>query len=1218
MRPRRNPISRRLGSALVMTLVIIVLITVVTVGYLASVMLETKTATSSLDQERAYGVAMVGVHEAMSRVRDALGPWDDPYRNFFTNAPPFYWSVSPGRLTRFSYGDLTSSNFALFSESSVTNTVNLNRQIGDGSYPILGTTNALSVRWVNLLQNPSLPASPSNAIIGRYAFWVDTEGAKINVNTADGTAKYTTNSLGIGSPTEVSLQVLAGTNGQPLSVTNAQSIVQVARTSNFQSPREILRVSGVTADVYTNNVFSLTAYSRSPELNVFGQPRVAVSPLLGEGGPHWRTATNMAINSLTLLPAREIYPTPSQLPNYVISSPYDVIPNTPRSNHPWPLSLRGEMGINSTGKGEDYRSIMKWYPSEVPNYSYNQGYLLAKYLAGTNAGEQRVFWPVFPGPASSVPSTNGFAGKYTPRQLDSIIAQILSIGSKAISSDYPHTSGESGEQIGNHYMVTPYVFPGWLSQQWVIGVGRSIKLTEVYVDVAAYGSQGIWDPANPAAYQPPKATMDIWLEWWLPASYFGGDTSPNAFRFFLGHRGAKSTLNVIDMPRSLKNDPNPPKIEFAAPLPRVPDGDSPEEFSYWAKELLQNDQGIDFAGNPDTAEDRDQDLARRFHDPFTRHDAQSTSGPWDGATSPTTFLSVDYIDYSLENTAGSPFIMTKTEPAQNAAKEWPAGEMRSIYSRLGPSFRMPMQTNTIAFPTLSIRGGIAVKTQLKDGHFTDPDPVPLEAVRGAYQKDGVSTQEPFTIQDETDEVEVRTAWKTWPAVPTNAPAVPPGAGSLRDRVRESVIPVVIDVPIPPPSTNVAFGGPARQVTLKVRDPLVNKFPGDWEPFPNTGPDRMPSPIDRAVPGTYDDTAFRATLTDPDSYWMPRADVGLSTSISQVASQTLIPRSARMPNIGYLQYVRTGIIPDDESEIYSQQHGTPFRLLSFAPSYEASDPSDPLVGQKTTRPGSHPLGESQPYPDWALLDLFYMPSTLAPYGSTYGPAIASPTTNSVETKLLYYGTYGGATAGKINPNGAIIYTTNVNVAETNISRTLPLQAVLNGVRVNDTLMGVGTNAVLTNGRVVDASDASEIAQAIESYVRTNGPLRMPAEICNVPRVAVERAANNPTRNDLVRQIVGALSTQDNVFSVWTVGQAVQKRPGNGQFDQFEAGDNVLAEVRLHFVVERYLDPGADGIYGNPVHDGPDTVVGTYDDPMDANNHPFQPRYLYRVVASEEIR
>ena len=137
--PRSKGLSKRLGSPLVMTLVIIVLITVVTVGYLASVMLETKTAGASLDQERAYGIAMIGVHEAMSRVRDALGPWDDPYKNFASNAPPFYWSISPGRITRWSYTSLgPQTNFALFSESSGTNLVNLNRPLADGSYPIIG------------------------------------------------------------------------------------------------------------------------------------------------------------------------------------------------------------------------------------------------------------------------------------------------------------------------------------------------------------------------------------------------------------------------------------------------------------------------------------------------------------------------------------------------------------------------------------------------------------------------------------------------------------------------------------------------------------------------------------------------------------------------------------------------------------------------------------------------------------------------------------------------------------------------------------------------------------------------------------------------------------------------------------------------------------------------------------------------------------------------
>ena len=155
---------------------------------------------------------------------------------------------------------------------------------------------------------------------------------------------------------------------------------------------------------------------------------------------------------------------------------------------------------------------------------------------------------------------------------------------------------------------------------------------------------------------------------------------------------------------------------------------------------------------------------------------------------------------------------------------------------------------------------------------------------------------------------------------------------------------------------------------------------------------------------------------------------------------------------------------------------------------------------------------------------------------------------------------------MNPNGAVIYTTNADVAQTNVSRRLPIESVLSGVWINQTITGVSTNATFTNGSAVDAST---IAQAIENYIRTNAPLRMPAEICNVPEIADLRATNNPTRNDLVRQVVGALTTQGNVFSVWTVGQAVNKKPANTQYDEFEPGDNVLAEVRLRFIIERYL-------------------------------------------------
>jgi hypothetical protein len=1206
MKPPRKPLSKRLGSALVMTLVIIVLITVVTVGYLASVMLETKTAGSNLDQERAYGIAMVGAHQAVAKIREALGPWDDPYKNFATNPPPFYWSSSPGRITRWSYSNVSPlTNIGLFSESAGTNLVNLNRELIDGSHPLIGggsNAPAVSVKWVNLPQDPSRAADSNNPIVGRYAFWVDSEGAKINVNTADGTAKYTTNSLGIGSPTEVSLQALAGTSGQ-LSLASAQSIVQIARTSNFHSPREILRASGLTPDVYTSNVFSLTAYSRSPELNVFGQPRVALSPLLGH---HSWTAGNTDLNSLTLLPAREIYPTPSQMPPYVIASPYDTPPNTPR-NQPWPLALRAEFGGFSTGKVEGNGQIMTNAPTLMPNYSYNQGYLLAKYLAGTNAGGRPVTWPVFRGS-----STQGFAGKYTPRQLDGLVAQILSIGSKAISSDYPFISGDVGEQIGHRYYVAPYLFPGWLSGQWVIGVGRSMKLTQIRVEIQTFPAAGTWDDANPTNYTPPSAGFDFWLEWWVPSGYFGGDAvlPPQFSEFFLGHRDAKSILNSSDFPRDLRDKTGTNR--FAAPLPPVADTNTSW---YWANQLLRNNQGIDFAGSPGqvawsgiTRLDPDQQAAQRFHDPFARTNPALPS-PWvyKGLmkTNKADHQGEEYDDYA------SPFIMTRLRPG-NDPREWQRGQLRSIRSRLSgltdTNYRLYMQTNAAS---LSVHGGIAVKTQFKDGYFSDPDPVPLEAVRGAYQGNGICTEEPFKIGK--SDTEMTAAWFSVPAVPGDVtrPFEPPGSQrNLRDRVLDSVIPVNADVPVP--------GGPV-QVIATVEDPLVNKFPGDWKLTNST---TIQPSADPAVPWIYDENdAFRNRLRDPESYWMPRADVALSANLNDVARQTLIPRSARMPNIGYLQYLRTGIIPDDESLPYAYdpaqpgqeiQHGTPFRLLSFAPSYEDRDPNDPLVGQQTT------YGDSEPYPDWALLDLLYIPSTLAPFGSTYNPASASPSTNAAVTNLIYYGTHGGATAGKINPNGAVIYTTNAEVAQTNVSRTLPLQAVLNGVTINQTLAGVGTNTEFTGGTTVNATN---IAQAIENYVRTNGPLRMPAEICNVPEIESLRAPNNPTRNDLVRQLVGALTTQDNVFSVWTVGQAIQKNlknPGPIQYDQFEPGDSVLAEVRLHFIVERYLDPGADGFYGNSGSAGPDGVMGTYDDPMDATNHPLQPRYLYRVVASEEIR
>ena len=349
----------------------------------------------------------------------------------------------------------------------------------------------------------------------------------------------------------------------------------------------------------------------------------------------------MVLNSLTLLPAREIYPTPEQLPPYVISSPYD--PDRRLATNRGLCLCAVKWGpIRREREMPTMRTVVRFGPSASPNYSHNQGFLLANYLAGTNAAGQPITWPVFPGS-----STQGFAGKYTKRQLDSIVAQILSIGSKAISSDFPYTSGEVGEQIGTSLygralrvprLAKPpmgdrpwtlhesYPTCTWKSRRflrWELGTRQNPKNTPRQRQLSISGSSGGCRPAISADQR---------------CLIYENS------RIVVGHRYSPG-LNAIDMPRFLKEPsrPNP----FAAPLPRMPDADSSAIYCFWANQLLRNNQGIDFAGNPGgdagtPVLDHDQQLAKTYHDPFARI-SPASAGPWKykGSTPSTNGLLMD-------------------------------------------------------------------------------------------------------------------------------------------------------------------------------------------------------------------------------------------------------------------------------------------------------------------------------------------------------------------------------------------------------------------------------------------------------------------------------------------------------------------------------------------------------------------------------------------------
>jgi len=1260
------PARTRAGAALLITLLTLSLMVIIVVAFLATMGWELQASSRYYDNQKARAVATLGFDTALAQLRVAFGPWDAPYGKLdpshstfpgyeLTPATNFY-SISPGVLTSWNFTSVNATtNYPLFSvpTDGTTATVNLNAPGEDGVYPVLGSSTPLNIYWVNVLTNPrSTTASAANPIVGRYAFWIDDENAKIDVNTADGT--YNTNlppqqcGLGCGSPSAVSLQELqeGGTN---ISATCASNIVAVARTVGFNSPREILHVAGTSPDLYTNNVFNLTTMSRSPDFNIFGQPKIPLIPANYTNFPYGTGTPGFLYNCATLQPLRELFP--SQTGYTALSTPQNVntvmgvLTNTPMGD-PYTVVNPSYPASSAVAYSSNYYAYTKWplaftqllssamtFANPGPTQSlgdnnpWNNGKLIANYLAGTNAtyaisGTKTVTWPPFPGSSAS-----SYLGKYTARQIDSITMQIVDLAGKATSPDW-------GRLDGNYTRSSSYEQRGWLSGQLVNGVGRNPKLDKVLMNYTTQAGTTV-NGTN----SPPTISAKLYTELYFPSGFQGVSLFHKDIvygSYFFGVRDQPNLMSCQDIGAMIKTVAGVDQLLTTgqpAPLPKVPqntlsyypqgniasaslpDGTT-NYLSYWGNNLLETDQGVDWEGNNPSQPDPDQVLAKQYHQnaPTNASGQYFGEGPVAGSVTPIFQMSP----------------MVKPDNSLPTINDWSPGQYRTVSNVKSWAYRSMMSTNA-AGGTIHITGGIAYLATLDSGRPSEPDPVPLEAIRGdQWNGTGVFDYTTYGFN--------RTGEPFWKVA------------SPYTNVLNAVIPMAASLPVGANDSGLVN---TTWIYAYVKDPLVNKFPGDWiestnSSMPTTTMEAADAQVsqvnaDKSTCAIYPETSStQAQWADPQSFWLPTID-SCATSSDGSTESPQIPRTSRFPSTGYLQYLRTGIIPDDETVPYAQQHGTPFRLLNFNAS---TDVSQTIHGVS--------------YPDWAMLDLFYVPSSLLGYGSPYEtfagrttsvlteatlggnlyPTVLTYSNANVVNNMYRFGTYGGATCGRINPNGAVIYTTNANIPTPGITRTVPLRALLHGINVNQTQTGnyvstLGANdfnaPVLTAGTGVDETS---VASAIAEYLTTNtygpggkgpAPFRIPGEICNVPAIAALTAPVNATRNDLVRQIIGNVTTQSNTFSIWVEGQSILKTKGNTNYGQYETGDKITATVRYHFIVERDLDPGLDGVYGNAASPGADGVVGTLDDPMQgstvngANSYnPLMPAYTYRIIYSEEIR
>lgn len=160
MPPDSSPTSPKHGAALIVTLLVLVLLVVIVTGFLSTTRVEQIASRNFTYQAQAQQMAMMGVQKALAQLNGATTNLETA-DNFVSQ---------PGRVmvTR---GTTTTTN-ELYSSNSGTPYIYLNE--GQVIHTNIDK---------NFYQMPSIFVTNASGVTnGRYAYWVDDEGTKANLN----------------------------------------------------------------------------------------------------------------------------------------------------------------------------------------------------------------------------------------------------------------------------------------------------------------------------------------------------------------------------------------------------------------------------------------------------------------------------------------------------------------------------------------------------------------------------------------------------------------------------------------------------------------------------------------------------------------------------------------------------------------------------------------------------------------------------------------------------------------------------------------------------------------------------------------------------------------------------------------------------------------------------------------------------------------------------
>jgi hypothetical protein len=336
------PVSRR-ASSLITTLLVLVVLSSIVVAFMQSMSVERSVARSVKNQYNAELAVDAGTAAAQNQLLRLVGNYPDSatawqiltsssglategtvmhFRGLplagpsATNMPQAASPAAYGADVQLYAWPLISGatptaesavQGAFASPLSTNNSIDLNARNWIGAAPGQ-PRKILRAQWVEILADPSKPRDlVNNPPVARYAYWVDDESFRLNLNVATNSSRETNAG---STPDQIpSLAVISAAIGGSDPTGTASNIVALRQKLTFSSASQAA-YAGPDASkqlaLATNLNFVSTAYSASLNMSRGGWRRVNINSLFSTGDPV-RTQLDRLITTITNVNASPLF-----------------------------------------------------------------------------------------------------------------------------------------------------------------------------------------------------------------------------------------------------------------------------------------------------------------------------------------------------------------------------------------------------------------------------------------------------------------------------------------------------------------------------------------------------------------------------------------------------------------------------------------------------------------------------------------------------------------------------------------------------------------------------------------------------------------------------------------------------------------------------------------------------------------------------------------------